>query len=455
MKRRFGPCLLAFAAAAVVSVFAQNETPSPPQEQGPKPEYTQVDPGKSLDFLGEAVTRSNLNLGMTVSAAYDTNIAAFSTKTLSQTSYLFAPHIAITQYRPKLGLSVSYDGGLSVYQQLSNSNTYSQTASADVLYQLASHWQAHAVDHYSYSANPFGSYFTIIGQPTLNYPNPVTYVPFAATNQNIAELDIANQLGRNDTLTFNGSESFRRYSNYSNNYTFQAGLLNMISYSGGANYSHKFSARLSAGAGYNFQSLDFNHGQQRSGISSMQFFVNYQLTRSWSVSGWMGPEYVSSKTIIQYLPGRFATLYQNSWSPAGGLNIGWQGLRDSFVAGFSKQVSDGGGLLATTIVYSMNAAYRRKLGPRWDGLASVQYGNNNSFAASNLNRRFFPDRKYTVTQIYGQLNREITPRITASLTYGYVYETQKNIYIVGAAPNYNESRVSASIQYNWNHPLGR
>ncbi len=29
-----------------------------------------------------------------------------------------------------------YDGGLGIYQQLSNSNSYSQTGTVDILYQL-------------------------------------------------------------------------------------------------------------------------------------------------------------------------------------------------------------------------------------------------------------------------------------------------------------------------------
>ena len=54
-------------------------------------------------------------------------------------------------------------------------------ARADILYQISSRWQAHANDRYSYSADPFGSYFTIVGQPSPNNPNPNVYVPFATT----------------------------------------------------------------------------------------------------------------------------------------------------------------------------------------------------------------------------------------------------------------------------------
>ncbi len=463
MKRRFGLGILLLLLGAVLGARAQDEAPPPapapsqepaPTTPGPKPQYTQVDPGKSLDFLGEAVGRSNLNLGMYLQAAYDTNIAAFSPTRESQMSYFAGPHIGISQYRTKFALSLAYDGGLGAYQQLPNSDSYSQTASADILYQISSRWQAHANDQYGYSADPFGSYYTITGQPSPSNPNPSIYVPFAITNQNTVQADLSDQLNRYDTITFTGNQSFRRYSNYSNNFTFQSGLYNLISYSGGANYSHRISAQLSLGGGYNFTSLDFSHGEQRSGISAIQGFANYQVSRSFSISGWAGPEHITAKTIIQVF-GQYYTLLQADWVPAFGVNLGWQGLRQSFTAGLSRQVSDGGGLLATTTVDTVNGAYHRKLSARWDGLASVQYGNNASFAASNLNRQLFPDRKYTLLTTLFQLTREITPQVSAHVAYSYVRETQRNIYVVDAVGTYNDNRFSVLLQYTWNHPFGQ
>ncbi len=466
MKPQFGLCLLLLVVGVVMGAWAQDEAPppaqapapatsqEPTQSTGPKQQYTEVDPGKSLDFLGEAVSHSTLALGMTLQAVYDSNIATFSPQRESQNSYLVLPHIAISQYRPDLALNFSYDGGLGVYQQLPNSNTYSQTATADILYQMSSHWQGHLSDRYSYSADPFGSYYTVIGQPTPNNPNPNIYIPFTTTQQNFGTADLSVQLSKYDTITVTGGESFRRYSNYASSYVFQTGLYNLISYSGGANYSHLFSAQLSAGGGYNWTSLDFSHGQQRSGISAFQGFVNYQLNKSWSLSGWAGPEYITAKTIL-IVSNYYYILYQNDWVPAFGANIGWKGYRDSVTLGASRQVSDGGGLLATTTVYNANAAYRRKLTAKWDGVLSFNYGFNASFAASELNKQLFPNRTYSVLQSALQLSRQLTRQVSASLWYAYVRETQKNIYFNGSTPSYFDNRIWISLQYNWNHPLGR
>ncbi len=161
---------------------------------------------------------------MMVQASYDTNIAAFATTRLSQASYIMAPHIGFSQYRPKLALNLSYDGGLGIYQQLADTQyLFPDRLRATFSIRFASRWQGHANDRYTYSADPFGSYFTIVGQPTPNNPNPNVYVPFATTEQNMGELDLSDQLSKYDTLTFTGNAIVRRYSNYASNINFQDG----------------------------------------------------------------------------------------------------------------------------------------------------------------------------------------------------------------------------------------
>ena len=435
------------------------EGPPVAQQEGPKPEYVQVTPGrgnelKPLDFLGAAAPESNLSIGFNAQGAYDTNIAAFSSKRQSQASWLIGPHFSISQYRAQLGWNFSYDGGLGVYDQLSNSNTYTQTASADLLYQINSRWQAHASDRFTYTANPFGSYYTIVGTPTPDNPNPNVYVPFAISNQNQVGLDLADQLNRYDTLTFNGSEYYRRFSNYAQSGVYATGLYNTISFSGGANYSHRFSAKLSAGGGYEWTSLDFSHGAQRSGISALQGFINYKLNKSFAISGFAGPDYITAKTLLPYF-GRVYVLAQADWVPSFGLNLTWQGLRNAAALGLSRQVSDGGGLLATTTVYALNGSWHRQLTARWAGTLYTAYSNNASFAASQLNQQLFPVRKFTLLTGGITFDRPLTQRATAHLSYAYIRETQRLIYLPPSTGTYDDNRVSLQITYILNKPLGR
>jgi len=431
----------------------------PAQQEGPKPEYVQVTPArgntpKTLGFLGAALPESNLSFGLNAQGTYNGNIAAFSKQRQSQTNWLVGANLGIAQYRPKLGLNFSYAGGLGLYDQFSNGNTYSQTLNGDVLYQLTSRWQAHARDSFVYTANPFGSYYTIQNTPTPESPNPNIYVPFPISQQNMVGLDLVDVLSQYDSITFTGSEYYRRFSNYAYTNVYATGLYNTIEFSGGANYSHRVSAKFSMGGGYNWTSLDFSHGAQRSGISAFEFFANYQLNKSFSISGFAGPEYITAKTIIPYF-GRYYILQQNDWVPAFGLTLGWQGLRNSALLGLSRQVSDGGGLLATTTVYSLNGSWHRKLSAHWDGTLFLNYSNNASFAASQLNRRLFPDRKFTVGMAGLTLTRPITQRVAAHLTYTYFRETQKAIYLPPATGSYNSNSISVQVSYSLNKPLGR
>ncbi len=165
------------------------------------------------------------------------------------------------------------------------------------------------------------------------------------------------------------------------------------------------------GGGYNWTSLDFSHGQQRSGISAIQCFANYQLNRSWSLSGWAGPEYITAKTIIVFQGQLCDLVPATTGFRLSAVNIGWQGLRDSFTIGASRQVSDGGGLWPPPPCISLNGAYRRKLtcALGWYCQLAVTVTMPRSLPA-NLNRQLFPNRTYTMLQAAVQLTRQITPR---------------------------------------------
>lgn len=451
MKRRFGQILFAMTITISLHGWAQapadtSSTTSGSTPVGPKPEYTHVDQQPSLNFLGEAAGSTGLTIGMGVGAAWDSNIAAFSPNgSLSQADYSFRPHIALTQLRPKTSLRFDYFGGLDLYSRFAD--TYSQNAGIDILHQLSPRWQVHVADNYNYSANPFDSYYTRRGVPTVNQPNPTFYYPFARTNQNVGNLDLTYVLGRHDSVSFDGTESFRRFGHYGNTNQGGINLYNMVSYGGGANYSHRFSPRLTVGGGYNYTSMDFGHGQQRSGIQSIRGSAEYQISPSMTLSGWFGPQKTDTKTIYRFFIFR-RTIHTSQWNPAGGMTFNWRGQHDSVTAGFSHQVSDGGGILTTTHSWEVTGALRHQFNARWDGTASMMYGNNDSLAIRNI----FPPRNFS--SLWGDVyaTRKISRAMNADLHYARIYQTQKNIY---TAPTYTDNRYSVTLRYDWNTSLGR
>ena len=103
----------------------------------------------------------------------------------------------------------------------------------------------------------------------MNNPNPVTYYPLTQFTQNTGLLTLTDQLTKVDTLSFTGTSNLRRTSTY--NLVTRVPFYNLVSYGGRASYSHKLSPRLSLGAGYDFNSLDFGRGEQRSGVQTISY----------------------------------------------------------------------------------------------------------------------------------------------------------------------------------------
>ncbi len=455
MTRRFGSLLLAVGMLFGTCAWAQSDTGTadntPPVQPGPQPAYTYPDTSPSLDFLNPVLENSSITLG--IGGGFSYSSYSYSSNVRADNYWLFhvAPSIKIQEFRPNLSWNVSYGGGYQRYAQSngtvnSNNNLFSQRASAGFIWQMARHWQLAGNDGYTYSANPFDSYLTTPGTPTMNNPNPVSYYPLTQYTQNQGLLTLTDQVSKVDTLSFNGTANLRRTSTY--NLT-TVPFYNLISYGGRMSYSHQFSPRLSLGAGYDFESLDFGKGQQRSGIQTISMTVDYLIRPNMTISGWVGPEYTSTKTVVA-IPVlgqiQYFISYSSLWSTSAGANFAWHGLRDSVNAGFSRQVSDGGGILATVQSNVVNANYRRKLTQKMDVTLGVRYFHDVSTTVSS--------RSFDNFSINAALAYQFAKSLNATLLYTHWLQNQSSTILIGTN-NYDSNLVGVSINYTWNHPLGR
>ena len=438
---------------------------TPAVQPGPQPTFTYPDTTPSLDFLTGAIENSSITLGIGAGVSFDSNGFPSTVSNSTQSRWLFnvSPNIKIQQFFPRFAWNASYAGGLQVYKQVTgptnrNNNLFSQIVGGGFIWQFAHHWQMLGSENYRHSADPFNSYFTIAGTPTANNPNPVPYFPLSNFSQNNAQLTISNQLTKWDSVSFTGTENYRHTSTF--NVVTSVPFYNLKSYGGRAGYRHVVSPRLTLGAGYVYNSLDFGHGQQRSGIQTMEFTADYVIRQNMTISGWVGPEYTSTKTIIPIpilgtLPPQFVPFinHDSRWSTALGFNFGWQSRRNSFRAGYSRQVSDGGGLTATSQVNNVNADYRRQIAPKWSGRVGGRYLKSHSTTAPNgVNPASF--RNFENYSFDLGLSYQISKHFTSTATYIRVHQTQSNAFLINPG-TYNDNRVGVNISYSWTHPLGR
>jgi len=413
---------------------------------GPQPVFTHPEDRPPFALLGEVTEHNYVTLGLGITSAWDSNAAAFSYQPYSQTTFIFSPSLQLRQTHPTLTWYVGAYGGLTTSTIQGYYNTSNPSANAGFLWQIDKHWQLNVSDNYMYSYDPFQQYLVLSNAPTYNQPNPTIYVPLTTTEANYGNADLTYQINAKDSLTFTGTESFRRYLH--NTYS----AYNLSSWGGVGVYQHMFSAKLSVGGAYSFTSLDFGHGQSRSGISMIQAFAQYQLGPHMYVSGWVGPEYTTTKNLVPILcdpQGCFIEIKHNSsWDDSFGGNFGWNGQRNAFSAGGFKSISDGGILLGVVQLYQFNGNFTRQLNPRWSANLGLLYGNNAGYSTA-----FHFRHLNSFTGNVG-FNRQLTPTLSASLMYLRYWETQKNI-IGAAAPKWTDNRIQFTLQYLWGHSLGR
>src|SRR5215469_14225632 len=223
VKTSFGSLLQMLLVLCCGCVWAQTDTgapdtsvpkpaytypdETPPTQPGPKPAYIYPDTTPTLDFLSESIENSSITLGIA------TGFSGYSNS--NWWLYHVTPSIKIQQFFPNFRWNAGYSGGYQTYVNQSrpgngNNNLFSQNANAGFLWQMSPHWQLMANNNFHYSANPFDSYVTTPGTPTINDPNPVIYTPLTRFTQNYGLMTLTGRLTKVDTLSFSGTANLRR-----------------------------------------------------------------------------------------------------------------------------------------------------------------------------------------------------------------------------------------------------
>ena len=451
MKTSFGPVVISVLVLWAACAEAQNnpdnaDTTATQAQVGPQPAFIYPDATPSLDFLSESLENSSITLGVSSGIVYYN----YGYSSGGVTLFSVVPSIRIQQFHPKLVWHIGYGAGFSTYLQSNTTpynNLFTQNANAGLLWQFAPHWQLAADDSYRFTSNPFDSYITIHGTPTLNNPNPVTTIPLTQYKLNQAVVSLTNQLTKTDALSFSGTQMLRETTTY--NLVNSVPFYNLISYGGIASYRHKLSPRLSLGASYDYNSLDFSHGLQRSGLNTISLTADYSIRPNMTIAGWIGPEYTSIKTIVGIpVPGQIVsvTTRTSRWSTSAGANYVWRAQRNVFSAGFARRVWDGGGIIATSLVTTVNGDYRRMLRAKLDALAGAGYLHDTSITATN--------RTYGSTYFRAGLDYKLTRSLTVRGDYAFVHLGESSAFLIHSG-THNDNRLNVSISYSWNHPLGR
>jgi hypothetical protein len=357
--------------------------------------------------------------------------------------------VLFSQVRQQSLVQLGYTGGVSLtsltYGPSGNFTTLNQTGNARILWNFSRRWQLRIKENYLYSDDPFAPFLEYVGNPSPNQPNPTVFFPNAVIEQNRATVDLSYRLSAHDSLNFEGSESLERYLRGA------SGLWNSYTWGGGTFYQHNFSPALAAGAGYNFNALDFGHGQSRAGVQMFEGFIMYKFNPGLSVSGWIGPELTATKNLVTLtcIP-PFGCLieevHRKQWDVAQGGTVSYLRNGNSVRVQFSHSVQDGGGVLGAVNLYTATIAYARPLNHVWGFSAAAMYDNSRS--VSHL-----IDQYWNAAQGMINFTRKIGDSWNGSVYLLYIHQNQ-NFY--GLTPGTSSAAgLGLSVRYVWGHALGR
>ena len=451
--------LFLLAAASLWSQDQQRPVPSPagtgPISDAPTNEDTDrmLTPppvsGQSYPTLTTSGERSNyLRGGLAFTSAYTDNaVGPVNGHPVSDVSYSVWPTIALDETTPRLHFTLTYAPGFTFYQRESSFNEADQNASIDLQYRLSPHVTFSARDGFQKSSNVFN-------QPDLASATAVSgstqggnfsvVAPIADRLSNSGNVGISYQFAANSMVGAGGTFTNLHYPNQA---TEVPGLFDSSSQGGLAFYSVRVSKINYFGATYQYQRLvSFPApGTNETQTHALLFFYTMYPRKSVSISVFGGPQYADNGPQFS-LTGTAPSPASQSWNPAAGGSVSWQGRLSSLAISYSHLISSGGGLIGAVKMDSVSALIHQQLLRTLSATVAGGYTENDLLTAAPLSS----GNGHTISGT-ASLQQQFHEHFNLQLGYTRLHQD----YAVAALAVPDTNREFVSISYQFSRGLGR
>jgi len=220
--------------------------------------------------------------------------------------------------------------------------------------------------------------------------------------------------------------------------------------SGSAFWLHRIFPGDWSGVSYVYNQITSNPGNDETQVHSLLAVNTLSLAKRFTLTGFVGPQYSENQGLVTSVT-QFTQ--SSGWSVSGGGEGGWQGERTSVTAGYSRSVSDGGGLFSGAVhLQNVHGNFRRKLSPAWAAALTASHGMNQAiFTAS--------PSSINLTSAGVLLERNVGKKM--GLRFGYTHDFQEQVVESGLSPTSPPQTLEASrnrfvvtLSYQWAKPLG-
>ena len=439
------------APAAAVSGIAGMESEGGEETSNDLPQIPALLGGKgtSTAFLTEMERSNYLRGGINVGAAYDDNALLLSPAE-SNTSETIFPSIRIEESSSRTRWSLGYAGGLTVNQKITNQNQGSHNLDFDSQFRLSPHVSLRVAEAFSMITGFFdaGNGGEIVGGS--GGPNTSLLAPLATQRSSVTTVETNYHYALNDLIGASGSFYDLHFTNIptppAGTQPFQ--LTDTQTASGSAFWLHRLFRGDWGGVSYRFDRITFNpSGETR--VHSFTAVDTLSISKRFTLSGFIGPQYSENQGLVAGTTQAQPT-QSNAWSVGGGAEGGWQSERTSVSVGYSRSISDGGGVLGVVRLQNVHATFRRELVPGWVTTLTASHGTNQSVTVPSQTSA----SSITLTSAGAALERNVGKSI--GIRFGYTHDFQQQFGVPDAAQTLDahRNRFFVTLSYQWAKPLG-
>lgn len=386
-------------------------------------------------------------------ASYDSNPLLLSGDEVGNGSVSIFPNISIQESTTRTRWLLGYAGGLTVNQRFTNQDEGSHNLNFDSQFRLSPHVNLRVAENFSLTTGFFDAGNGTAVVAVANGPNPSLISPLSTERSTVTTVEMNYHFALNELVGASGSFYDLHFTNIPTGTTLTE-LTNSQTATGSAFWLRRIIGDDWGGLTYRFQRITFNPGGGETLVHSFLALDTLNISKRFTLTGFIGPQYFEDQGLI---PGGLpvvATNNSSNWSLAGGAEVGWRNLRNSLSAGFSRIITDGGGVLGTVRLETVHADYRHQLTRAWVAHFSAGYGKNQSLIVPFATSATSIDLTSAAVSIDRNVNKSF------GLHFGYSHDFQQQFGLPGVAPSspqtFNASRnlVFVTFSYQWLKPLG-
>jgi|CZKY01.1.fsa_nt_gi hypothetical protein len=397
--------------------------------------------GISSAYLSELERSNYLRGGVNVGAAYDDNPLLLSGGAVGDTSVSIFPNISIEQSTSRTRWTLGYAGGLTVNQRFTNQNQGSHSLNFDSEYRLSPHVNLRVAENFSLTTGFFDSGNGGEAVAGSGGPNVSLITPLATQRSSVTTVETNYHFALNDLIGASGSFYDLDFTNVPAG----AQLTNSETASGSAFWLHRIFRGDWGGASYRFDRMTFNPGGGETLVHSFFAVNTLHLSSRFTLTGFVGPQYSENQGLASG-----TQITSNDWSVAGGVEGGWQDERTSLSAGYSRSISDGGGLLGAVRLQTVHANFRRELVPGWAAAVNASHGTNQSITGPSTTGT----SSINLTSAGVSLERNVGKSIGLRLGYTHDFQEQFGSTSPAQTLDAHRNRFFVTLSYQWVKPLG-